>query len=96
MPAETLEDHLRRATRNFTARLPEDQAITLGRGIRYFGEALLAAWYGEAAIAKMESFVHDHGMALLVTVAAVTVGGGLWIWYAGRRRGIDSSSGTPV
>ncbi len=71
-------------------------AITLGRGIRYFGEALLAAWYGEAAIAMMESFVADHGVAVLATVAAVTVGGGLWIWYAGRRRGIDSSSGTPV
>jgi eukaryotic-like serine/threonine-protein kinase len=33
MAAETLEDHLRRATRNFTARLPEDQAFALGRDL---------------------------------------------------------------
>lgn len=33
MGSETLEDHLRRATRNFTARLPEDQALTLGRDL---------------------------------------------------------------
>ena len=33
MAAETLEDHLRRATRNFTARLPEDQALALGRDL---------------------------------------------------------------
>ena len=30
MDSETLEDHLRRATRNFTIRLPEDQVFTLG------------------------------------------------------------------
>jgi membrane protein YqaA with SNARE-associated domain len=71
-------------------------AITIGRGIRYFGEALLAAWYGEKALAMMESFLHDHGIAVLTVVVALTVAGGLWIWYAGRRRGIDSSSGTPV
>src|SRR3990172_6951314 len=31
MSPETLEDHLRRATRSFTARLPEDEALALGR-----------------------------------------------------------------
>jgi outer membrane protein assembly factor BamB len=31
--AETLEDHLRRATRNFTARMPEAEAFALGRDI---------------------------------------------------------------
>ncbi len=71
-------------------------AITLGRGIRYFGEALLAAWYGEAALALMGSFLHDHGVAVLCVVAALALGAGLWIWYSGRRRGIDSSSGTSV
>ncbi|HET7293698.1 MAG TPA: PQQ-binding-like beta-propeller repeat protein [Vicinamibacteria bacterium] len=30
---ETLEDHLRRVTRNFTAPLPEDDALALGRGL---------------------------------------------------------------
>jgi outer membrane protein assembly factor BamB len=33
MDNETLEDHLRRATRNFTTRLPEDQVLTLGRDL---------------------------------------------------------------
>ena len=29
MQAETLEDHVRRATRNFTSPLPEDQVLSL-------------------------------------------------------------------
>jgi outer membrane protein assembly factor BamB len=33
MEHETLEDHLRRATRNFTTRLPEEQVLTLGRDL---------------------------------------------------------------
>jgi outer membrane protein assembly factor BamB len=33
MERETLEDHLRRATRNFTQALPEDQVLTLGRDL---------------------------------------------------------------
>lgn len=33
MEHETLEDQLRRATRNFTTRLPEDQVLTLGRDL---------------------------------------------------------------
>jgi eukaryotic-like serine/threonine-protein kinase len=33
MPEETLEDHLRKATRHFTSPLPEDQALALGRDL---------------------------------------------------------------
>ena len=33
MERETLEDHLRRATRNFTSALPEDQVLSLGRDL---------------------------------------------------------------
>ncbi|HET9317089.1 MAG TPA: PQQ-binding-like beta-propeller repeat protein [Vicinamibacteria bacterium] len=40
MTSETLEDHLRRTTRNFTARMPEDQALALGRDL---ARALAAA-----------------------------------------------------
>ena len=71
-------------------------AISIGRGVRYFGEGLLAAWYGETAIVKIESLLHDHGMTVLWIVVALTLGVGLWIWYSRRRPGIDSSSGTSV
>lgn len=71
-------------------------SITIGRGVRYFGEALLAAWYGEAAIAKIEELLHDHTAAMLWTLAALTLIGGFWIWRSHRRRGFDSSSGTSV
>jgi membrane protein YqaA with SNARE-associated domain len=64
-------------------------AITVGRGVRYFGEALLAAWYGEAALAVMESFLHDHGMAVLIGVVVLIAASGLWMWHSGRRRRID-------
>src|SRR5260370_7098059 len=33
MDRESLEDHLRKATRQFTARLPEEQVLTLGRDL---------------------------------------------------------------
>src|SRR5262245_18948604 len=33
MEQETLEDQLRRATHNFTTRLPEEQVLTLGRDL---------------------------------------------------------------
>lgn len=67
-------------------------AITAGRGIRYFGEALLAAWYGQAAL----QFIHDHGIAIALWLAGILlVGGGAWFWWSRRGR-FDSSSGSPV
>src|SRR4029079_6881183 len=33
MDQETLSDHLRRATRNFTSRLPEERVFTLGQAL---------------------------------------------------------------
>lgn len=57
-------------------------SITLGRGIRYFGEALLAAWYGQAAI----EFLHDHGVAILLWLVGAVVAAGLgWLWWSRRR-----------
>ncbi|HVL66029.1 MAG TPA: VTT domain-containing protein [Vicinamibacterales bacterium] len=67
-------------------------AVTVGRGIRYFGEGLLAAWYGQAAI----QFIHDHGRAITIGLVVVMVAFALtWIWWSRRRR-FDSSSGRPV
>lgn len=39
-------------------------AIVIGRGLRYFGEGLLAVWYGERAI----MFIREHGAAISLTI----------------------------
>lgn len=48
-------------------------AITIGRGIRYFGQGYLAVLYGEAAVA----LVRDHGTAVGIglAVTALAIGG---------------------
>jgi membrane protein YqaA with SNARE-associated domain len=57
-------------------------AVATGRGIRYFGEGLLAVWYGEQAI----SFLKANAMTVAVVLsAAVLVLGLLWIWLHNRR-----------
>jgi membrane protein YqaA with SNARE-associated domain len=57
-------------------------AVGIGRGIRYFGEALLAVWYGERAA----QFLRDNARTVsLVFAILVLVGGVLWIWYNRRR-----------
>ena len=40
------------------------KAVVIGRGIRYFGEGLLALRYGEQAV----EFLHAHGALLLVVI----------------------------
>lgn len=53
-------------------------AIVLGRGIRYFGEGLLALYYGERAIEFMKENSATVGLWL---VAVVLVGAlGYWLW----------------
>jgi membrane protein YqaA with SNARE-associated domain len=57
-------------------------AVGIGRGVRYFGEALLAVWYGERAA----QFVRDNArpVSLGLSVAVLVFGVG-WIWYHRRR-----------
>jgi membrane protein YqaA with SNARE-associated domain len=58
-------------------------AIATGRGVRYFGEALLAAWYGERAIA----FVTENARMVGITVgAALLVAVTVWILVRRRRQ----------
>lgn len=64
-------------------------AVTLGRAVRYFGEAVLAAWYGEAALTSIEWFLHQHSAAILWTMLTLTVGTVLWIWWKRPRRQVD-------
>jgi membrane protein YqaA with SNARE-associated domain len=57
-------------------------AIGLGRGFRYFGEGLLAIWYGDSAI----QYVEQHGdRVALATALLILVGGLAVIWWRRRR-----------
>jgi membrane protein YqaA with SNARE-associated domain len=64
-------------------------AIAIGRGIRYFGEGLLAVWYGEAAL----DFLRQHGTAVWISlfVAIVVIGA---VWMLWRRRPAAQAAGT--
>src|SRR5262245_53284189 len=56
-------------------------AIAVARGVRYFGEGLLAVWYGDRAFA----FLHDHAKIIGLSLAAVALAFGV-IWIAWQRR----------
>jgi membrane protein DedA with SNARE-associated domain len=57
-------------------------AVALGRGVRYFGEGLLAVWYGERAA---EFIKHNASTVSLVLAIAALVFGVGWMWYKSRR-----------
>lgn len=70
-------------------------AVALGRGVRYFGEGLLALWYGERAAV----FLKNHARELSLALAGVVLLAGLvWIWYRRRRAPapIDDNAAGPV
>ncbi len=66
-------------------------AVGLGRGLRYFGEALLAVWYGERAAQFVRGNARPVSLGIAVTVLLVGVG---WIWFTRRRppRFVDDQS----
>ena len=68
------------------ARVPPLQflvAVTTGRGVRYFGEALLAVWYGDRAAL----FLRDHTRDVLIVLILFGIAGvTAWLLWAGRRR----------
>jgi membrane protein YqaA with SNARE-associated domain len=53
-------------------------ALTLGRGVRYGGEALLAVVYGEV----VTQFIHDHlaAVSIWLAVALVVLAAGVAVW----------------
>ncbi|HEX6972824.1 MAG TPA: VTT domain-containing protein [Vicinamibacterales bacterium] len=53
-------------------------AVLIGRGIRYFGEAFLALWYGDRAVAFLNANAKPIAMALAGTVIALAVGWTIW------------------
>ncbi len=62
-------------------------AVAIGRGIRYFGEALLAVWYGDHAAA----FLRDNARAAALVLATTgLLAGAAWMVWR-RRRGSPST-----
>lgn len=59
-------------------RLKFTVAVLLGRGARYFGEGLLAVWYGEEAMNFLSTHGRAVGLALAIAVAAGFVGYLVW------------------
>jgi membrane protein YqaA with SNARE-associated domain len=57
-------------------------AIGLGRGFRYFGEALLARWYGQQAMTFLDENLRPVSLAL---AAALVVGALAYAWLRQRR-----------
>jgi membrane protein YqaA with SNARE-associated domain len=53
-------------------------AITIGRGIRYFGEGLLAVWYGDQAMMFLEANGRTVSLSLAALLAAALGGYLLW------------------
>ena len=58
-------------------------AVVLGRGFRYFGEGLLAVWYGERALA----FLQENGRYVALWTGLTVLGLGVaYFWWRSRRR----------
>jgi membrane protein YqaA with SNARE-associated domain len=57
-------------------------AVGLGRGIRYFGEGLLAVWYGERAAVFIRENARTVSLGLAALALIVGVG---WVIYKSRR-----------
>lgn len=57
-------------------------SILIGRGTRYFGEGLLALYYGEQAIA----FIQDNSAVVGLALAVIVVAGALGYWVWRKRR----------
>jgi membrane protein YqaA with SNARE-associated domain len=71
-------------------------AVSIGRGVRYFGEAILAAWYGEAAIKKLEELAHDHGTQIIWGLVLLAALAAFWFVWSRRRNRFDSNAGSSV
>ena len=58
-------------------------AVLAGRAIRYFGEGLLALWYGRQTL----EFLHEHGRIFGLLSLAVAFGVIAWVLLRRRRPG---------
>lgn len=67
-------------------------SVSIGRGIRYFGEGLLALWYGERAIGWLQT--NGRAVALVMAIAALVGGVAYYVWKNRRRRVSSEQSGS--
>ena len=68
-------------------------AVTIGRGIRFFGEGLLALWYGQWAL----DLLHEHGRTVSLWLAVIiAVLGAAYIWWSRRHGNVDATAGSSV
>jgi len=57
-------------------------AIGVGRGVRYFGEGILALIWGEAAL----NYIHENGQVVaLILAVTVVAGAAAYFWWKRRR-----------
>jgi membrane protein YqaA with SNARE-associated domain len=56
-------------------------AIALGRGVRYFGEGILAVMYGKQAL----EYIHAHGRTVALLLGLLVLAGGV-AYYVWKRR----------
>ena len=68
-------------------------AVTIGRGIRYIGEGVLALWYGEWALEFLRTNARAVSLWLGAIVATIAV---VWMWWSRRQGRIDASAGSSV
>jgi membrane protein YqaA with SNARE-associated domain len=66
-------------------------AIAIGRGIRYFGEGLLAVWYGEQAMAYMDAHAREVSLALVGLIGLGLIG--YLLWSRRKRAPVDEPAG---
>src|SRR5688572_10057402 len=57
-------------------------AIALGRGVRYFGEGILAVMYGRQAL----DYIHENGRTVALILGLVVLAGGIGFYVWKRRQ----------
>ncbi|HKY22620.1 MAG TPA: VTT domain-containing protein [Vicinamibacterales bacterium] len=57
-------------------------AIAVGRGVRYFGEGILAVMYGKQAL----TYIHENGKMVGLALALLVLAGGVGYYLWARRR----------
>lgn len=68
-------------------------AIAVARSIRYFGEGLLAVWYGKQALAWIDENGRTVSLALVGVIVVAVLLFALWRKLRGRQKPVTSEAG---